>query len=152
DSRVQKQARSAAAAGFDVILLGLAKTGPGRSWPLGGAEARLVPFATPLARRRNEFRRNWLVAPFAYPKTNVAEHRRQWVRARESGIRQAVAAKPGGLQKQVLRGRLAAARLTGKWVGFRGWQSTFGRRVRRRLDRTPTDVVYTAFWRALYGD
>src|SRR5438045_992369 len=135
DSRVQKQARSAAAAGFDVTLLGIAKTGPGRTWTLGGAEARLVPFATPLAKRRNEFRRNWLVAPFAYPKTGVAEHRRQTVLAREAGIREAFATGPSGLTRQALRGRLLAARLTGKWVSFRSWQLTFGRRVRRRLDR-----------------
>jgi glycogen synthase len=43
DSRVQKTARSAADAGWDVTLLGLSPTGEPRSFPLGGAEVRLVP-------------------------------------------------------------------------------------------------------------
>ena len=49
DSRVQKAARSAAEAGWDVTLLGCAPVtshdGPATSWRLGSAEARVLPLA-----------------------------------------------------------------------------------------------------------
>jgi hypothetical protein len=50
DSRVQKAARSAAAAGWDVTLLGCVPGSAGESWELGGAQVRLLPLggtATP---------------------------------------------------------------------------------------------------------
>jgi glycosyltransferase involved in cell wall biosynthesis len=43
DSRVQKTARSAAAAGWDVILLGISPDGTEKQWRLGDAEVRLLP-------------------------------------------------------------------------------------------------------------
>jgi glycosyltransferase involved in cell wall biosynthesis len=43
DSRVQKTARSAADAGWDVTLLGLSTTGEPRDWRLGQAHVRLLP-------------------------------------------------------------------------------------------------------------
>ncbi|NED49778.1 glycosyl transferase family 1, partial [Micromonospora aurantiaca] len=49
DSRVQKAARSAADAGWDVVLLGRAPAGSPQSWRLGAAEVRLVPMPEPLA-------------------------------------------------------------------------------------------------------
>jgi glycosyltransferase involved in cell wall biosynthesis len=42
DSRVQKQARSAASAGWDVTLLGRSATGQPQTWQLGGATVRLL--------------------------------------------------------------------------------------------------------------
>ncbi len=43
DSRVQKSARSAAEAGWDVTLLGCSPTGGERAWRLGPARVRLIP-------------------------------------------------------------------------------------------------------------
>jgi glycosyltransferase involved in cell wall biosynthesis len=43
DSRVQKTARSAAEAGWDVTLLGCSPTGAEQRWRLGAAQVRLLP-------------------------------------------------------------------------------------------------------------
>ena len=45
DSRVQKTAHSAGAAGWDVILLGCSPTDAAQSWKLGSAQVRLLPMA-----------------------------------------------------------------------------------------------------------
>ena len=45
DSRVQKAARSAAEAGWDVTLLGCSPTGAAQEWRLGGAHVRLLPLS-----------------------------------------------------------------------------------------------------------
>ena len=45
DSRVQKAARSAAEAGWDVTLLGCSPTGAVQGWQLGGAQVRLLPLS-----------------------------------------------------------------------------------------------------------
>ena len=47
DSRVQKTARSAAEAGWDVTLLGCSPTGAEQRWPLGPARVRLLPLGAP---------------------------------------------------------------------------------------------------------
>ncbi|TYC20237.1 glycosyltransferase family 4 protein [Micromonospora sp. MP36] len=47
DSRVQKAARSAADAGWDVTLLGCAPTGGERDWRLGRAQVRVLPMGGP---------------------------------------------------------------------------------------------------------
>ncbi|MFJ8578265.1 glycosyltransferase [Micromonospora sp. NPDC093277] len=49
DSRVQKAARSAADAGWDVTLLGCARTEGERDWRLGGAHVRVLPLGAPAA-------------------------------------------------------------------------------------------------------
>ncbi|WFF04829.1 glycosyltransferase family 4 protein [Micromonospora sp. WMMD1076] len=49
DSRVQKAARSAADAGWDVTLIGCAHVGAERRWRLGDAEARVLPLAAACA-------------------------------------------------------------------------------------------------------
>ncbi|REF99539.1 glycosyltransferase involved in cell wall biosynthesis [Asanoa ferruginea] len=49
DSRVQKVARSAADAGWEVVLLGKSPAGP-ETWQIGAAEVRLLPMPDPLLR------------------------------------------------------------------------------------------------------
>ncbi|MGN9811319.1 glycosyltransferase family 4 protein [Micromonospora sp. BQ11] len=49
DSRVQKAARSAAEAGWDVTLLGCARTDAERDWRLGPAHVRVLPLGGPAA-------------------------------------------------------------------------------------------------------
>ena len=77
DSRVQKTARSAAEAGWEVALLGVARGGQPESWSLGPARVRLLPMPDPLARasvlRRTALR--WFLrrpAPAATPAPHVA--------------------------------------------------------------------------------
>ncbi|MEE6311669.1 glycosyltransferase family 4 protein [Plantactinospora veratri] len=160
DSRVQKVARSAAEAGWDVILLGCSPTGQSQTWQLGQAEVRLVPFPQPLAKKRHEFRRVFRRGPLAYPPSGIAEHRAQWVRAWQADLRvraaQLAIAKrtggpvpPGGARRLRLEERAAA--VLKKWVSFRYWQLTSAQRARRRLEG-PIDRFYTWFWPAVQGD
>ncbi|MFU8876103.1 glycosyltransferase family 4 protein [Micromonospora sp. SL4-19] len=161
DSRVQKIARSAAEAGWDVTLLGRSPDGTERSWQLGTAEVRLLPMPDPLDRRRHEFRRS-LRWPLAYRPGGIAEHRAQAVRAwqadltvRSALIRQrAAAGELAGARLRRARGMLrletTAARVLGRWVWLR---TKMMNRVRYgRKFRSPWDRAYTLFWQLVRGD
>ncbi|MFC0099885.1 glycosyltransferase family 4 protein [Micromonospora marina] len=161
DSRVQKAARSAADAGWDVVLLGRAPVGSPQTWRVGAAEVRLVPMPEPLSRRRHEFRRAWLRHPLAYPPSGIAAHRTQAVKAWRADLavrraaltvaaRESGAGRPGGLPWAALRAEEKLSGLTRKWVGFRNRQLTRARKG-RKLDG-PWDRAYTLFWRRLRGD
>ena len=63
DSRVQKQARSMAERGWDVVLLGKSPDNKEHRWKIGDARVRLVPVSLPLAKRRYEFRLGRRCAP-----------------------------------------------------------------------------------------
>ncbi|WP_091349005.1 glycosyltransferase family 4 protein [Micromonospora rhizosphaerae] len=162
DSRVQKIARSAAEAGWDVTLLGRSPHEAESRWQLGAAEVRLLPMPNPLDRRRHEFRRSWLRWPLAYRPGGIAEHRAQWVRAWQADLTVRAAlleqrARAGDLDparvRRVRRGlrlRSAAARLLGRWVWLR---TKMMNRVRSgRKFRNPWDRAYTLFWQAVRGD
>ncbi|WP_245715052.1 glycosyltransferase family 4 protein [Micromonospora inyonensis] len=158
DSRVQKTARSAADAGWDVVLLGRAPGGVAQSWRLGDAEVRLLAMPDPLARRRHEFRRSWLRWPLAYPPSGIAAHRRQAVRAWQADLdvraAQLAVADPAtprlGLRRRALRAEQVAAKLTRTWVSGRYWMLTRARTHRRF--RNPWDRAYTLFWQTVKGD
>ncbi|MEV0427371.1 glycosyltransferase family 4 protein [Micromonospora sp. NPDC050495] len=158
DSRVQKAARSAADAGWEVILLGRSPGGLPQTWQLGRAEVRLLAMPDPLARRRHEFRRAWLRWPLAYPPSGLAAHRQQAVRAWRADLAvraaQLAVADPGqprlALRRRALRAEEAAAKVAGKWVSLRYWMLTQARR--RRRFRNPWDRAYTLFWQAVRGD
>src|SRR3954469_20878949 len=77
DSRVQKTARSAAEAGWQVTLLGKSPDTQEHTWRLGEAEVRLIPVSSALARRRHEFRRAPLRRPLAYRPGPLAAYRQQ---------------------------------------------------------------------------
>jgi glycosyltransferase involved in cell wall biosynthesis len=162
DSRVQKAARSAADAGWEVVLLGKSPTEVEQTWQLGAATVRLLPMPTPLHKRRHEFRRRWLRAPLAYPPTGIAEHRAQamraWradidVRAAALGLAQDARQAPPRARaaRTLLRLELLVARALGRWVGYRQRRLQAAQRARRgahgRWDR-----LYTAFWRAALRD
>ncbi|MFE9201834.1 glycosyltransferase family 4 protein [Micromonospora sp. NPDC007230] len=160
DSRVQKAARSAAEAGWEVILLGKALDGLPRSWQLGGAEIRLLAVPDPLGRRRHEFRRVWRRGPLAYPPNGVAAHRAQAMRAWRTDLRLreaelTLAARAGqrtsAWRRRALRAEALAAGATQKWVSFRYWQLTRGQRARKKL-AGPVDRFYTWFWETVRGD
>ncbi|SCL23866.1 Glycosyltransferase involved in cell wall bisynthesis [Micromonospora rhizosphaerae] len=152
DSRVQKAARSAADAGWEVILLGRSPVREERHWQLGAAQVRLLAMPTPLAKRRHEFRRAWLRWPLAYPPTGIAAHRAQAVKAWKAdlALRRAQLAGGGGLRVTALTAQELAAKVTGKWVSLRYWSLT-NARTRRKL-RSPWDRAYTWFWQAMQGD
>ena len=151
DSRVQKEARSAAEAGWDVTLLGLSPDREEHAWTLGPAKVRLLPMPTSLAKRPHEFRRHWIIAPLAYPPTGVGARREQAVRAWKADLRVRRAGKPDGVSGLGLDAQWFAARALGRWVSIRRRQAKKWRRVRKQLT-TPSDRLYTWFWQKALGD
>jgi glycosyltransferase involved in cell wall biosynthesis len=150
DSRVQKQARSAAAAGWEVILLGRAPEGRVATWKLGEADVRLLDVPGHLDKHPMYFRRAWLRRPFAYPPFHVARYRTAQVDAWHASLRErrdrlTVARREGRspLLVAAARGALlfprAAAFAARRWVRFRRHQLESMQRARRsqgtRLDR-----------------
>jgi glycosyltransferase involved in cell wall biosynthesis len=154
DSRVQKTARSAAEAGWDVTLIGRSMNGQPQTWKLGDATVKLVRMASPLRQRRHEFRRRWVIGPLAYPPTGVAANRQQANKAwlTDLAVRRAMLAGGGRpLTKANLKLQTAAARIQRKWVSFRYWQLTKAQAYRAGL-RSPWDRAYTWFWKSVRGD
>ncbi|MEV4825860.1 glycosyltransferase family 4 protein [Micromonospora sp. NPDC049274] len=160
DSRVQKAARSAADAGWEVILLGRAPDGLPRTWQLGGAEVRLLTVPDLLRRRRHEFRRVWRRGVLSYPPNGIAPHRAQAVKAWRTDLRLreaelTLAARAGhpapGWRRTALRAEHLAAQAVSRWVSFRYWQLSRGQQARRKL-AGPLDRAYTRFWEAARGD
>ncbi|MEU1688706.1 glycosyltransferase family 4 protein [Micromonospora sp. NPDC005707] len=88
DSRVQKTARSAAEAGWEVILLGiLGKTSPEDSWMIGDAQVRLIKVPRPLAQHPLNLRRS-LRRPLAYRPGRYATQRLNALKARRLDLEQ----------------------------------------------------------------
>ncbi|WP_330175867.1 glycosyltransferase family 4 protein [Streptomyces sp. NBC_01498] len=153
DSRVQKEARSAAAAGWDVILLGKSPTKSEQTWRLGDAEVRLLPVANPMHRRRYEYRRAILRAPLAYRPGPLAAYRRQKMKAwrAELNLRLIEARLAGSaVRRLALIPQRLASNLMSKWVGLRARQARS--LERRRKDMTsPLDRFSTSFWQRTMG-
>ncbi|MGC5342507.1 glycosyltransferase family 4 protein [Streptomyces sp. DT24] len=161
DSRVQKAAESMAAAGWDVTLLGLVRSGNGRSWKLGDADVRLLPLKTPLAKRHAERHRSPLRRPLAYPPGPLAAYRRQWAKAwrvdvatRRAALKVVPQAVGSPLFRRSERVRLVVAgpvsKFMQRWVGFRSRQTAQAQQAGRRLSG-PVDRAFTAAWRATKG-
>ncbi|MFI2782853.1 glycosyltransferase family 4 protein [Streptomyces sp. ALB3] len=161
DSRVQKAAESMAAAGWDVTLLGLVRSGSGRSWRLGEAEVRLLPLKTPLAKRHAERHRSLLRRPLAYPPGPLGAYRRQWAKAWRADVatrRAALKVVPQAVGspafRKVERARLTvagpASKLMQRWVALRSRQATEAQKAGRRL-QGPLDRAFTATWKAAKG-
>lgn len=163
DSRVQKQARSAAERGWDVILLGRSPDGKRHSWQLGEARVRLIPMPMPMARRRYEYRWAPLRSPLAIPEGLLSAYLKQKARARQadattsramvhheiaSGERGAVAARTG--QARSLAERVAAG-VYSRWIDLRIRKTEQLKARRARMD-APVDKLSTAFWRRVLGD
>jgi glycosyltransferase involved in cell wall biosynthesis len=159
DSRVQKVATSAAAAGWEVTLIGRSPT-TGRAYHrLGGAVVRLVPMPQPPHHWRHELRRAWLRAPWAYPPTGIAELRTRTVKAWRADLRVRRAqldldrrATPDRIlrrRERWLRLELLAARVVGRWVRVRAGALVRTRRRSRLGARW--DRAWAALWRATRG-
>jgi glycosyltransferase involved in cell wall biosynthesis len=158
DSRVQKTARSAADAGWEVILLGRSPNGQPQSWQLGDATVRLLRMPSPLKQRRHEFRRRWIVGPLAYPPTGIAAVRQQEVRAWQADLAVNRALLAAGDRKAVpplvrytLPMQVAGAKALRKWVSLRHWMLTRAQGHRNRLNG-PWDRAYTWTQLRLRGD
>jgi glycogen synthase len=171
DSRVQKTARSAAAAGWDVVLLGRAPGKKRVTWRLGGAEVWLIPVPTPLGRRRYEGRRAPLRNPLAYPPGPHAAYRKQRVKAWRTDLyhRHLALGLPAGRGAGAGAGRARGARhalalicqaalfvlrgyvrALGGWVAMRARQTDALKRKRAAMD-APVDRFTTWFWRRAMG-
>ena len=159
DSRVQKTAASAAAAGWEVCLLGSSPDLRRHTWWHEGAEVRLLPKPSPLSVRPHDVRSPVLRRPFAYRDERKAAQRAQWVkfyradlrvrrdaltlRSRRDGAPLSVPLRAAGLA--VPR---AASRFLGKWVSLRTRQLASAQRHRGSLD-TAADHMAIAFWKAV---
>ncbi|WP_261988394.1 MULTISPECIES: glycosyltransferase family 4 protein [unclassified Streptomyces] len=161
DSRVQKAAESMAAAGWDVTLLGLVRSGSGRSWKLGDADVRLLPLKTPLAKRHAERHRSLLRRPLAYPPGPLGAYRRQWAKAWRADVATRRAAlkvvpeavgSPGFRKAEQARLALAgpASKVMQRWIELRSRHSTEAQKAGRRL-QGPLDRAFTATWKAAKG-
>ncbi|MGW7518829.1 glycosyltransferase family 4 protein [Streptomyces sp. NPDC054796] len=167
DSRVQKAARSAAEAGWDVTLLGRSPDGRPRRWKLGEAEVRLLPVPMPLARRPHQFRRAFLTRPLAYRPGHTAAYRMQrmkawrgelFVRGVEIAEESSVGGHGGAIRSEAAiiaaKARLLSSRAVAKaayrWVAFRKGRLDAGIAARRRAD-TRLDRLGTSFWIAAMG-
>ncbi|MFE7645519.1 glycosyltransferase family 4 protein [Streptomyces phaeoluteigriseus] len=159
DSRVQKSARSAAEAGWDVILFGISNTREIQTWNIGDAEVRLVPKPSPLSHRRQEMKGLRYRSPLAYRSSDVASFRRQQVKAWRADLRfRAAAAKADGPGKPSAGGSAArlvvpkaAAKATSKWVGLRSRATRRAKRKRTKFD-TPLDKAIIKFWQVSKGE
>jgi glycogen synthase len=154
DSRVQKEARSAADAGWDVVLLGKAPGKEEQSWRLGGAQVRLLRTPMPMRRRRHEYRWAPLRAPFAYRPGPLAAYRQQRMKARgvDLNVRLALATRSGSaLARLRLVVPRAATRVLRPWVDFRYRQTRALEGRRKRMD-SALDRFTTAFWQRTMGD
>ncbi|MFB9659322.1 glycosyltransferase [Glycomyces mayteni] len=148
DSRVQKEAESAAAAGYEVVLLGASPSGKAEEWALGGATVRLVPVNRVFDRRRHEMRRGWLRSPLAYPPGPLAAYRQRQARAWRTDLD---TARARGASAAALAPREAAYRVFWGWTGLR-------RKATRRLEadraaaKGGVDRLAARFWKAAMGD
>lgn len=159
DSRVQKQARSAAQRGWDVILLGKHRPGSKTQWRIGAARVRLLTVVHPLARRHHVLRSGRARSPLAYSRPVVADYREQLVRARRVDVqtRRALAmlAAPGSGRTPLRRvGRLAERghlALLSRWTDLRT-AKTRALEQRRKDMVAPLDRLTTAFWHKAMGE
>lgn len=160
DSRVQKEARSAAEHGWDVTLLGTSPDARRHEWKLGDATVRLLPL--PNARRRHEFRRAPLRSPLAYPEGPISAHVRHKMRSRQSEaytkrliVRHriehdeisATSALPQLAWAQASRVRAKAYAV---WATFRLTRTEKLRERRKRMD-SPLDRLTTTLWSKALG-
>ena len=158
DSRVQKEAVSAAERGWDVVLLGRKPAGDQRvEWSIGQAQVRLVRVLNPMKVRRFEFRRGGLRSPLAYPPGPLAAYRVQSVKGWKSDLefRRSVLSDRrsawASVRSSALGVQLFVAKVAGRWVGFRAARTDSLNRRRKKMDR-PLDRLTTAMWEKLLGD
>ena len=158
DSRVQKEAASAAERGWEVVLLGKPRhQRDAATWPIGRAKARTISVPPIMGRRNQENRRGLFRSPFAYPQEKIASYRTQQIKAWKADVRFRAAALSTrrGPMALLSRGWLAVslvvAKIAGRWVSFRVAQLTALQLHRRAMDR-PFEKFMTRWWQLTMGD
>ncbi|QGN49576.1 glycosyltransferase family 4 protein [Micromonospora sp. WMMD558] len=160
DSRVQKTARSAAEAGWDVVLLGILGTGAQESWSIGDARVRLIRVPRRLGQHPTQLHRS-LRRPLAYPPGRHGGYRIGRMKAWQAAIEErrvalAVARRSGEASLPQRLGGLAAppaalaAKALARWARFRGGEL---HRLRLR-QQDPNDLITRTsirFWQAVLG-
>ncbi len=136
DSRVQKEARSAAERGWDVVLIGRSPSRQVESFPLGAAEVRRLPGEGVLLGRRYELRTGLRRASIGYPSERVARFRARQLRVRRAEAR----SKPAR----------AVLRLTAAWVRRRARATTRRARGPSRMS-TPAGQLWTQLLMCVRG-
>ncbi|MGP4026046.1 glycosyltransferase family 4 protein [Actinomadura sp. 3N407] len=153
DSRVQKAAHSAAAAGWEVHLIGRAPGRKSRSWMLGNAHVRLIPVPMTLSAPRRVLRAQ-LRRPLAYSDEHIAEYRRGLVQARRADLaagRLTLTAGASSPRAIWLMVRRATAKLQDRWVALRERQTESLTKARQNLN-SPLEKLAIRFWQKLLGD
>lgn len=162
DSRVQKIARSAADAGWDVILLGiLGKNVSVDRWQIGDAQVRLIEVKPTLHTGKPQYRRS-LRRPLAYQPGPTGPYRSRAVSAwkndlgfRLMQIKQDRAAGGGRGAELLGLARLfpsrVAVKVVGRWVKFRRGEGLRLRRARAN-PKNPLNALPIKFWSALLGE
>ena len=162
DSRVQKAARSAAEAGWEVILVGILKgAATEETWRIGDAQVRLIRVSRrlthPVAHRRALLRRPlaYKPGPEAKRRLNTLKARRDDLNFRLSEIK--VNRAGGGPRWAELAGkaRLAAPYVVNKAM-FR-WARLRSAELRRLQERQQDpnsrfDRAALRFWQGVHGD
>ena len=155
DSRVQKQAMSAAERGWDVTLLGRERHKSDASeWPLGGAKILTIFVPMPMGQRRLEYRWAPLRSPFAYRQSKLATYRTQQAKARKIDLAfRQTTLSPGSaasLRRIWLVVSLFRAKVEGRWVSYRVAR-THALRRRREAMSGPLDRFTTWWWTRTMG-
>lgn len=154
DSRVQKEARSAAAAGWEVTLLGHHRPAGKRRWRIGDAKVQLLDLDNALSRRHHARRSGRLRSPLAYSRPAQAEFRTGLVTAKTADLRTARAAlrlnSSATAQVAVFCRRVLLA-IERRWTGLRA-NRTAELLERRQIMTAPLDRFTTRMWRKLLGN
>ncbi|NEA24863.1 glycosyltransferase family 4 protein [Actinomadura bangladeshensis] len=154
DSRVQKAARSAADAGWEVHLLGCTSAKNRGTWKLGEAEVRLIPVQHALKRnKRHGVLRATLRRPLAYGHPRVATYRHRLVQSRRADLAANRLAPGGGgpARKIWLLSRRVAAKVQERWVALRARQTDSLARARDNA-HAPLERLPIKFWRKVLGN
>lgn len=153
DSRVQKAARSMAAAGWEVHLIGCTSAKKKRRWKLGDADVLLVPRPLPLAKPKYRVLRSAIRRPLAYGHPEIATYRTRLVQSRRADLAATRLApgRPGAARRTWLLSRRVAAKLQQRWVALRVRQTDS--LAEARMNRhSPVERFTIAFWQKLLGD
>ena len=161
DSRVQKQARSAAERGWNVTLLGQQRGAGRTTWRLGKARVQLVKVERALSRPGHLMRSGHLRSPLAYHRPDMASYREQQMLARRSDLKiervrllMDESESSHGFAKEKKRLRLLLQKLslgvTRRWVDLRAVK-TRQLHLRRTTMDAPLDRWTTWFWSKTMG-
>ncbi|MDA1358517.1 hypothetical protein O1R50_02725 [Glycomyces luteolus] len=147
DTRVHRVAVAAAAARWDVRVLGRSPARARRERRIGPGHVVLVPVKDGFALRQHEVRPAWRRDPLAYPNGPARAYRRRQLEVARLRLRhdrlRADAARP--LRRAALKARAAVLKGQGFWYRKRSGRTT--RLIEQRRDlSSPLDRAVTRLW------